>query len=110
MDWTWLPLAAKDGAPWVIVAVLVVTLASALRSGKLRTDREYQDMVRLYEGRMADARETIADLRGLVRDQVDIDRKRQEVLDDLLEGQRVTTALVQALPTRQRPAPGGRPR
>lgn len=108
MDWTWLPAAAKDGAPWLIVAVLVVGFWTALRTGAVWTDRSVKVVVEAYQGRLQDARETIADQRQLLRDQVDIDRKRQEVLEDLLEGQRATTALLEALPVRPRPAPGGR--
>lgn len=108
MDWSWLPVAAKDGAPWLIVALLVVGFFTALRSGAIWTDRAVKAVIQAYEGRLADARETIAEQRQLLRDQVGTDQKRQDVLEDLLEGQRAATALLQALPTRQHPGAGGR--
>jgi hypothetical protein len=110
VEWPgWLPPeVVKTGAPWLLVFFLVV----ALFSGRLRTKRELDSLTAIWEERLREAKEYGSGLLQLVKGYQELDSKRDERMDELLEGNRVITQTLENLPElrprRQGPARGGR--
>lgn len=84
----------RSGAPWLLVFVFMI----GLFTGRLRTRRELDSLSKMWAERLQESRDHASGLLGVIEGYRDLDRKRDERWDDLLEGNRVITSTLQALP------------
>lgn len=117
MPWADLPPEViRSGAPWLLVFLLVTLMAYSIVSGRLMTrrgwERERAELIRSWEARLAESKEYASALLQVIRGYQELDNRRDERMDDLLEGNRVITETLASLPlprSRGRPLPPGRP-
>lgn len=92
----------KGAGPWAAFLALALLVTVAVLRGWLVSRREFNSAKDIWAAQLAEMTEQRNGYRQLVNDQLEIDRRRVQVLDEALEGSRVVTqALRQAPPPRE---------
>lgn len=84
----------RSGAPWLLVFVFMM----GLFTGRLRTRRELDSLSEMWAERLRESKEHASGLLKIIEGYRELDRKRDERWDDLLEGSRVITSTLRSLP------------
>ena len=84
----------RSGAPWLLVFVFII----GLFTGRLRTRRELDSLSEMWAERLNESREHASGLLRIIEGYRELERKRDERWDELLEGNRVITDTLASLP------------
>lgn len=84
----------RSGAPWLLVFVFII----GLFTGRLRTRRELDSLSDMWTERLKESRDHASGLLRIIEGYRELEGKRDERWDELLEGNRVITDTLRSLP------------